>query len=584
MLLTASGSVVGFAFAGSPARLPAGVRIAGVNVGGLAPETARARLEQRSRALAAEPVLFTSRSGSWHVTPRQLGVRVDWRAAVEAARREGEGFGPFRGFRRLGVRVFGADIAPPTQVDEAALEYELDRFARAIDRPHRDAAIRLRGLRPAVVAGRAGVVLDRVAATTTVARALAGFSRASVPLPVRVDRPRVTAARLAPAVAQTRVALSAPVRLRLGKTAWKLPRWRVARLLSLPRGGSRSLRVAGPRAERFFAALQRVVNRPPQDADFAVGTRGVRVVPATTGRVLDVPATGRALLAAAVSRERRTAEVVIERRAPERTTREARAMGITGVVGSYETVYGGEPNRIHNVQLVARLLDKHLIAPGKTFSFNRATGERSAEKGFLDAPVIINGELQTGLGGGVCQVSTTVFNAAYEAGLPITARTNHALYIDHYPLARDATVNYPDIDLRFVNDTGHWLLLRTFVGASHLNVTLYGTPTHRRVVSKVAPLSETGAPPLTRIRDSTLPAGKTLVVDGGEPSRSTSVRRLVYSPRGKLLYDTTWYSSYRGEARVVRVGTKKPKPAPSERESERDKRAPRPATPQSSPQ
>ncbi len=125
-------------------------------------------------------------------------------------------------------------------------------------------------------------------------------------------------------------------------------------------------------------------------------------------------------------------------------------MGITGTVGGYETFYGGDPNRIHNVQLVAHLVDGKLIAPGATFSFNGATGERSAEKGFLEAPVIINGELQTGLGGGVCQVSTTVFNAAYEAGLPITARTNHALYISHYPLGRDATVNYPDIDLKFV--------------------------------------------------------------------------------------------------------------------------------------
>ena len=67
--------------------------------------------------------------------------------------------------------------------------------------------------------------------------------------------------------------------------------------------------------------------------------------------------------------------------------------------------------------------------------------------------MIINGELQNGLGGGICQVSTTVFNAAFEAGLPITARTNHALYISHYPLGRDATVNYPDLDLKFVNDT-----------------------------------------------------------------------------------------------------------------------------------
>ena len=81
-------------------------------------------------------------------------------------------------------------------------------------------------------------------------------------------------------------------------------------------------------------------------------------------------------------------------------------MGITGTVGSYDTVYGGDPNRIDNVQLVAHLVDNKLIAPGATFSFNGTTGERWAEKGFLEAPVIVNGELQTGLGGGVCQVST----------------------------------------------------------------------------------------------------------------------------------------------------------------------------------
>ena len=154
------------------------------------------------------------------------------------------------------------------------------------------------------------------------------------------------------------------------------------------------------------------------------------------------------------------------------------------------------------MQLVARLIDGKLIAPGATFSFNDATGERTADKGFLEAPVIINGELSTGLGGGICQVSTTVFNAAYEAGLPITSRTNHALYISHYPLGRDATVNYPDIDLKFVNDTGKWLLLRTFVGSSSLVVNLYGTPQHRRVETETAPL-RVGRAAAGRARSST---------------------------------------------------------------------------------
>jgi vancomycin resistance protein YoaR len=234
-------------------------------------------------------------------------------------------------------------------------------------------------------------------------------------------------------------------------------------------------------------------------------------------------------------------------------------MDIKGLVASYQTFYGGEPNRIHNVQLVSHLVDKHVIAPGETFSFNGATGARTAEKGFKEAPVIINGELKTGLGGGVCQVSTTVFNAAYEAGLPILARTNHALYISHYPQGRDATVNYPDVDLKFVNDTGHWLLLRTWVGSSSLTVALYGTPVHRRVVSETAPLEVEGRPPVKRVPDPSLFAGQRVTEETGEPPRTTSVRRRVYDANGKLLYDATFYSSYRGEPTIIRVGTK-PRP------------------------
>jgi vancomycin resistance protein YoaR len=238
-------------------------------------------------------------------------------------------------------------------------------------------------------------------------------------------------------------------------------------------------------------------------------------------------------------------------------------MGITGVVSSYQTIYGGDPNRIHNVQLVARLVDNHLIAPGAEFSFNGTTGERSADKGFLEAPVIINGELQTGLGGGVCQVSTTVFNAAYEAGLRITARTNHALYISHYPQGRDATVNYPDIDLRFVNDTGHWLLLRTFVGPSSLTVNLYGTPTGRRVETETGALVAVGATPVERQPDPTLQKGQTVVVSGGAPPRSTTVHRKVLDAKGDVIREDTFSSYYRGEPEILRVGTKpKPKPKP----------------------
>jgi vancomycin resistance protein YoaR len=285
----------------------------------------------------------------------------------------------------------------------------------------------------------------------------------------------------------------------------------------------------------------------------------VSVVPARSGLVLDERATGRAILAAGLSPTDRVARVAVRREAPAVSTREAKAMGITGLVGAYETTYGGEANRLHNVRLVASLIDGKLIAPGSTFSFNGTTGERGEDKGFREAPVIINGELQTGIGGGVCQVSTTVFNAAYEAGLPITERTNHALYISHYPQGRDATVNYPDTDLKFRNDTSRWLLLRTFVGSSSLTVALYGAPQNRRVESEVGELVVTGPTPVKRVSDPSLYVGESSLQESGSPSRATSVERKVYSAGGKLLYENRWSSSYRGEYRVINVGTK-PKP------------------------
>lgn len=576
-VLVLGGTTLGLAFAGSPERLPAGSQIAGVDVSGLTAGDARALLERRSRELGRVPVVFTADGKQWRVRPNSVVAEIDWAAAVEAARRQGEGFGPFRGLKRLGVRVFGGDVAPTAKVYQAAIDSRLTRFAQAVDRPRVEPSLRLRGLEPAVVPGRSGRLLDRNAAERIVVRALTGLARDPVALPLRVDRPHLSARDLAGATVKAQTALSAPVELSYGAGGWRLTRVKIARLLAMPRNGSTELELAGPGATRFFTNLRKRVEHAPKDASFAVGVQNiVRVVPAEAGRGLDAQATTRNLLAAMLSTTNRRAELLVATVAPERTTREARAMGITGLVGAYETIYGGVANRIYNVQLVSRLIDGTLIAPGATFSFNGTTGERSPDKGFREAPVIINGELKTGIGGGVCQVSTTTFNAAYEAGLSITDRTNHALYISHYPLGRDATVNYPDTDLKFVNDTEHWLWLRTFVGSSSLTVALYGAPQDRRVESDVSPLVVTGAPPVKRVPDPNLLVGQTALEESGSPSRSTSDRRRVYTSDGKLLYDHTWYSSYRAEPRVVRVGTKpKPKPeAPAKK-----KKAPGPPPP-----
>ena len=559
-VLVLLGIVAATLLAGSPAQLAAGTTVGGIDVGGMAPAAATATLESRSAGLSNAPVQFVAGGRTFSVTASQLGLRPDWAAAVRSAGDAGRGFGPVRGLKRLQVRIFGSDVDPRVDVYPSAVRYTVDRIAAAVDRPAVDASLARRGLAVVTTPARPGLRLDRGRASAAIIAALASLERSGpVRLPVVRAEPKVTAEQLAAARADARTALSAPVTLSVGPTRFRLARWRIAQLLDLPNGGATRVAVAGAAAQKWLATVARSVDRPPADATFRVVSGGIEVVPARPGRSLDIDAARAAIQRAIFSPTNRTATVATAATEPNRSTADADAMGITGIVGSYTTTYGGTPGRLHNVKLVADLIDGALVAPGSRFSFNQTTGERNAAKGFEEAPVIINGELESGIGGGVCQVSTTVFNAAFEAGLSIDRRTNHALYISHYPLGRDATVNYPDIDLVFTNDTEKWLLVRTFVGAGSLTVNIYGTPQHRRVETETAPLVVDGKVPWKRIDDNTLLKGQKVVEQWGAPPRSTSVTRRVYTPDGMLLYDTTWRSYYVGEPTVVRLGTK-PRP------------------------
>ena len=553
--------VVGIGFAGSTDRIPAGVAVAGIDVGGLTPAEAEQALARRADDAANLPVVFVSGQERFEVVPSETGIAADWNAAIAEAMAKGEGFFLTRGFERLALRVGGADVVPTVATSDRALERQLDRFAAAIDQQARDAAIVLDGLTPVVQPAQTGIALDRPVAGAIVTAALSGFERTGpVELPVAVVEPKVRQPDLGQAVQQVRLALSGPVELTFRKRTFVVQPEKLATFLLLPKSAESELALGGKPFRKYLASLAGKIGRDAESAGFTLTAGGrPRVVPAKEGRKLDREAAVKSLLAASLATvpTERDAALVVEVAQPKISTAEAKAMGITGVVGSYTTVYGGEANRLHNVRLVATLIDDHLVAPGSTFSFNDTTGERNADRGFVEAPVIINGELETGLGGGVCQVSTTLFNAAYEAGLPIDTRTNHALYIDHYPTGRDATVNYPDTDLRFTNDTGNWVWVRAFAGASELTVVLYGAPTDRTVETIAEPMETGKTIPVKRVYEPDLYVGERWVESAGQPARSVAVRRIVRDAEGNVLYDTVFYSSYLAEPKLVHVGTKK---------------------------
>jgi vancomycin resistance protein YoaR len=551
----------GIVFAGSSSRIASGVSVEGVKLSGLTRRQARDLLSSLAAKYADVPVVFKAGHRRWSFRPKSFDVRVDWGSVVERARAAGDAPPPLRGLKRLKLRVFGSDVEPSVDVYDDALDYELSQIADAVAVPPREAAITLHGLAPRVVPARAGRALDRRAARRVAIPALGSFEREPVALPVRIDRPRVTAAALAPVAADVRTALSRPVRLRLGQTQWLLRPRRLASLLVLPANGRRELAIGGPAARRYFARLARRVNRVPRNARFVVSNDGsVSVVPALEGRKLDMAATRAALLAAATSKRERQADLVVATSRPDLTTERAKSFSITRLLSYYSTAYAGTYDRIHNLQLAVSLINGTLVAPGEVFSLNHVVGERTSERGFRVAPVIVGGEYEEAVGGGVSQVATTVFNAAWEAGLKILERNPHALYIARYPAGRDATVNYPNLDLKFLNDTDGYLLVRGGYDNTGISISILGPNTGRRVVSETGPLEDVEPPPVERVKDPDLFVGRSFVEDDGEPARAVTVTRKVYAGE-KILYDETWSTRYRAEPRIVHVGTK-PRPKP----------------------
>jgi vancomycin resistance protein YoaR len=554
---------IGVFYAGSPERIAAGVTVAGVDVGGMSQDEAARRLSAHAASVASVPVVFTAAGERWAVTPRKLDVRVDWRAAAERAVAAGDAPIVLRGLERLRIRLFGEDVAPAPDYYEPALRFQVARMAQEVDIVPREAALVLRGLDSVVVPAREGRRLDRAEARELVLGALAGFEREEVSLPVVVATPEVVASELSRARAEVEVALSAPVRIAYGDVSWEIRPRELATFLELPARGRTELRIGGPAATAYLRNLGRGVSKRPRSADFTITSGGrVRIVPAEDGHKLNVEATSKALLAVALSTTNREAELVVSSSPPRLTTDEAKALGIERVLASYSTLYSGTSDRIRNLQLAVEALDGTRIAPGGTFSFNRAVGPRTEERGYRPAPVIIDGEYKDGIGGGVSQVATTVFNAAWEAGVKITARTAHALYISRYPLGRDATVVYPDIDLRFQNDTGRWIFVRATYDDTGIAVSLLGAGRERRVVSRAGELRAVAPPKVEVVPDPNLFEGERVIVDAGEPARAVTVTRTVYAG-GEVLYRETWSTSYRSEPRIVRVGTQaKPEPKP----------------------
>jgi vancomycin resistance protein YoaR len=539
-------------------RVAFGVSAAGVSLAHATPAQARDDLARLVAQRHLATVVLRSRQGPLTLKLADLGLTVDVAATARRAAQDGR-------LNVLGVRVWygaGGAVEPVVRFDANAFQAGLQKIATAIETPPRDATLALVGATLGVRAAVNGLTIDQAALKARLLAALAHWQRFQGAAPLMTLQPAVTTAAAQAASTQAAVYLSTPLRLRYRQREIDLSPAQMATMLSVTSGAdadSSPLTFDNPRGRRALLALFSFVETPAVNASVVVKGKKVFIKPSSEGFGLDMPRLLSDMDYTAAQPGLRQVVVPLTTLDPTVTTEQLTALGLNGL-GSQFTTYYDQANkpRSQNIAQAARLADGTVIKAGAVFSLNDTLGPRTLNRGFDYAPVIEDGVLRLGVGGGLCQFATTLFNAAFFAGLPIVERHPHDFFIDHYPIGRDAQVAYGSQDLKFRNDTGHALLLRCWADSGQVTVVLVGA-TGRTVTYTTSSFTDLKPSGTSRkhprvITDDTMSQGL-VVYERGFDGRSVKVVRTV-KRGGRLLFRDTFASSYAPKDWIKRIGTK----------------------------
>jgi len=551
-----------------------GVRVGGVDLSGLSRAAAGDRLRAAAGSVQASPLTLRAGAATMRLPRSKAGVELDVEASVAAAMAVGRGglfdlHGLTGWFRRV-------ELPWRARVVTARLDRQLAALDRKVGSEVREPTLRIGGASGAgavpveLVAGRPGRAVDPAGAQAALLAAAAAPAGATVELPIGERPPSVAPEAARAAADRAATLLQAPVEVTAGDGRAGL---RPADLAPLVR-----TRVAGDelRLRLDPAGLDRLLRRQagfaytePRDARFEPTGAGVRIVPGVAGLEVVPGKAAAAVLAAgtAAGGTGRSAALPTTVTQPELTTKEAKGLGVKEVMSTFTTTFNaGDVPRVHNISLIAAAVHGSLVRPGQVFSMNAATGQRTAAKGYRTAHVIQNGEIVDGLGGGVCQAGTTMFNAAFFAGLPVIERRNHSLHISHYPMGRDATLDWPSTDLKFRNDSPYGIYITSRATPSTLTFTFWSTSRGYKVTASTSAASNFRAPSTRYKDDPTLPKGKEVVEESGSSGFDVTVSRTV-TKGGSVVRRDSFVSNYVPWVRVVRRGTgpkETPKPGTGE--------------------
>jgi len=542
-------------------KVHAGVSVSGLPLDRLTKDEATAALTRYVDAAQTSPIVLKSGDKSWTLMPDDVGTIIDVNLAISQAMHKTRGANiVLNAVRRLKLYFSGTDIPLTGTVDTALMDYFLEEIAQDVDMPPVNPGLAINGDQIDVIQGKPGTVVDQAALREELKTLLFTLHATEVAVPTILKDPEVQAEDTQDAIQLAKTMLSGPVTLTSAEKSWTLSKEDIAAYMDFKSEDKDGVATLTPyfsakKMAPFFNEIRDKVATKGQDATFDSDGTKAWVVAAVPGRSLDADATVVRLTEAAMKTSGRTAEAAIKTSEPKLTTEKAQAMGIKDKLGGYTTAFEGTYDRQINVKLTTKYANNVLLAPGEEYDFDKIIGPRTPERGYRLAKGITGpGKLEDVLGGGICQVSTTLFNAVFEAGLKITERHNHTLFINHYPPGRDATVTGGGYNLRFVNDTKHYILIRGVSTGITTTFSIYGTDDGRSVKSQFSGFTYGKKRPETTVTNTSLGTGTTFIESEGQSFRSCWVKRTVTYGDGTKKTET-FYSEWPEFPKIIQVGT-----------------------------
>lgn len=552
------------------------VEIADVPVGGMTRDQARAALASRAEAFNGSVATYTHEGRAWSASLVDIGVSADVDAALQEAWQVGrEDAALDRLATATGLLQQNRQVPLPLAVDRARLDAWFDLIDVDLGGKPGNASLAIDGTTVAILPEKDGFLVDRQLAAAELVEDLRQLTPVNEALPVAHVPAKVTARDLEAARGQLAIALSTPLQVRQGQGIWNLPSAEMGKFVvqnvDPTKVGAEAFSLQMDKtalASWLDASLRPSIDKAVKDAE--VGWNGEKVVSveeSQDGIVLDAAA-----LATAVEQSflgaRGVVDAPVQIEKPQIDSNNLASLGITTLLATGRSNYDGSgPERRTNVERGAALLNGALVPPQSEFSFNNAIGYIDEDAGFVTAQVIDGEKIGKDVGGGICQVSSTVFRAAYLAGMPITEWWPHRFRIAFYEYdgwapGLDASILQPSEDpstwddFKFYNPTDSWLLVESYTDGVNVTVNLYGPATGFQVQDegpffgeKVEALAD------AEVVDPELAPGTINEAQVAAVGQEVAHYRRVFDANGSLLWEDPFYTKFYPRGNIWKVST-----------------------------